>query len=157
MDPNAPYPIDTVINYLSKNQPLITPQWTAWKATLANPKLAGTWAVSAYQPGKFKAFVTLTIQATAAPDEFTTRLQLYFPAKDVTLTRSGKGIVYTGYSWRGREKSDAPPAPSTDPGSNPVEWREAMMVSPDGNGMHGRWFWGRYYEFGKKATQTRSG
>jgi quinohemoprotein amine dehydrogenase len=157
VDMNAPYPIDTIINYLTKNQPLITPEWAAWKAALANPKLAGTWVVSGYQLGKGKAFGTLTVQATSAPDEFTTKLQLYYPAKDVTLTRTGKGIVYTGYSWRGRQKADAAPPPSADPGSNPAEWREAMMVSRDGNSMHGRWFWGGYDEFGIDVTLTRLG
>lgn len=156
-DLKAPYPIDTILNYLAKNQPLITPEWTAWKAAMANPKLAGTWAVSAYQAGKGKAFGTLTIAATAVPDEFTTKLQLYYPAKDATLSRTGKGIVYTGYSWRGREKADTTPAPSADPGSNPVEWREAMMVSRDGNNMQGRWFWGGYDEFGLDVKLTRLG
>jgi quinohemoprotein amine dehydrogenase len=153
----APYPIDTILDYLTKNQPLITPEWTAWKATMANPKLAGTWAVSAYQPGKGKAFGTLTIQATPAPDEFTTKLQLYYPAKDTTLTRSGKGLVYTGYSWRGRQRPDTAPAASADPGTNPTEWREAMIVSRDGNSMHGRWFWGGYGEFGIQVTLIRLG
>ncbi len=156
-DARGPYPIDTILNYLTKNQPLITPQWTAWKASMANPKLAGTWAVSGYQAGKGKAYGTLTIAATAASDEFTTKLQLYFPAKDSTLTRTGKGIVYTGYSWRGREKADTTPAASADPGTNPGEWREAMMVSRDGSSMHGRWFWGGYDEFGIDVTLTRMG
>jgi quinohemoprotein amine dehydrogenase len=156
-DAKGPYPIEAILDYLTKNQPLITPEWTAWKATMANPKLAGTWVVSGYQAGKGKAFGTLTIQATPAPDEFTTKLQLYYPAKDTTLTRTGKGIVYTGYSWRGREKADTAPAPSADPGSNPAEWREAMMVSRDGNSMRGRWFWGGYDEFGIDVTLTRVG
>jgi quinohemoprotein amine dehydrogenase len=154
---DEPYPIDTIIDYLSKNQPLITPEWTAWKATMSNPKLAGTWAVSAYQRGKGKAFGTLTIQATAVPDEFTTKLHLYYPAKDATMTRSGKGIVYTGYSWRGRQKPDATPAASSDPGGNPAEWREAMLLSRDGNSMHGRWYWGGYDEFGIEVKLTRVG
>jgi quinohemoprotein amine dehydrogenase len=47
IDTKAPYPIDTVIDYLAKNQPLITPEWTAWKATMATPKLAGTARFSA--------------------------------------------------------------------------------------------------------------
>jgi quinohemoprotein amine dehydrogenase len=156
-DERGPYPIDTILEYLTKNQPLITPEWKAWKAIMANPKLAGTWVVSGYQTGKGKAYGTLTIAATAVPDEFTTKLQLYFPAKDSTLTRTGKGIVYTGYSWRGREKTDTAPAPSADPGTNPAEWREAMTVSRDGNSMHGRWFWGGYDEFGIDVTLTRVG
>jgi quinohemoprotein amine dehydrogenase len=156
-DAKGPYPIETILDYLSKNQPLITPEWTSWKATMANPKLAGTWVVNGYQAGKGKAFGTLTIQASSVPDEFTTKLQLYFPAKDSTLTRSGKGIVYTGYNWRGRQKADAAPAASADPGTNPAEWREAMMVSRDGNSLHGRWFWGGYDEFGIEVTLTRLG
>jgi len=156
-DARGPYPIDTILDYLTKNQPLITPQWTAWKASMANPKLAGTWAVTGYQTGKGKAYGTLMIAATATPEEFSTKLQLYFPAKDSTLTRTGKGIVYTGYSWRGREKADTTPGPSADPGANPGEWREAMMVSRDGNSMHGRWFWGGYEEFGIDVTLTRLG
>jgi quinohemoprotein amine dehydrogenase len=156
-DARGPYPIDTILDYLTKNQPLITPQWTAWKASMANPKLAGAWAVTGYQAGKGKAYGTLTIAATAASDEFTTKLQLYFPARDSTLARTGKGIVYTGYSWRGREKADTAPAASADPGTNPGEWREAMMVSRDGNSMHGRWFWGGYDEFGIDVTLTRLG
>ena len=157
IDPKAPYPIDTILDYLSKNQPLVTPEWTSWKASMANPKLAGTWAVSAYQAGKGKAYGTLTIAATAVPDEFSTKLELHYPAKDTTLTRAGKGIVYTGYSWRGREKAETNPAASADPGNNPVEWREAMMVSRDGNSMHGRWFWGGYDEFGLEVKLTRLG
>jgi quinohemoprotein amine dehydrogenase len=153
----APYPIDTVIDYLAKAQPLITPEWTSWKATMAPPKLAGTWTVTGYQAGKGKAYGTLTVQATSAADEFSTKLQLYFPAKDVTLTRSGKGVVYTGYSWRGRQTADAKPAPSADPGTNPAEWREAMIVARDGNSMQGRWFWGGYDEFGIDVKLTRAG
>ena len=154
---NAPYPIDTIVDYLTKNQPLMTPEWKAWKATMAPPKLAGTWSVNGYQAGKGKAYGTLTIAATAVPDEFTTKLSLYFPATDVTLTRTGKGLVYTGYSWRGREMPTTPPTPSSDPGNNPTEWREAMMVSRDGNGMKGRWFWGGYQELGLDVTLTRLG
>jgi quinohemoprotein amine dehydrogenase len=157
MDTKEPYPIDTILDYLSKNQPLITPEWTSWKASMENPKLAGTWAVTAYQAGKGKGYGTLTIAATSTPDEFATKVELYYPAKDTTLTRSGKGLVYTGYSWRGREKADVAPAQSADPGNNPTEWREAMIVSRDGNSMHGRWFWGGYDEFGVDVKLTRMG
>ena len=30
----------------------------------------------------------------------------------------------------------------------PAGWREAMMVSRDGNSMDGRWFWGGFGELG---------
>jgi quinohemoprotein amine dehydrogenase len=156
-DASAPYPIDLTLNYLSKAQPLITPEWTAWKAVMRPPKLAGTWAVSGYQTGKGKIYGTLTIQATAAEDEFTTRLALHYPASDASLTRTGKGIVYTGYSWRGRETAETKPAEGSDPGNEPAEWREAMMISRDANSMEGRWFWGGYDEFGIEVSLTRAG
>jgi quinohemoprotein amine dehydrogenase len=157
VDMKAPYPIDVSLDYLAKAQPLITPEWNAWKAVMRNPKLAGTWAVSGYQPGKGKVYGWLTIQATSDEAEFTNKLELHYPGTDLTLHRTGKGVVYTGYSWRGRESADAKPSESADPGNNPAEWREAMLVSRDGNSMEGRWFWGGYDEFGIEVTLTRVG
>ena len=48
-------------------------------------------------------------------------------------------------------------AKSADPGTDPAEWREALMVSSDGNSMDGRWFWGGYQEFGIDAHLVRAG
>jgi quinohemoprotein amine dehydrogenase len=157
VDMSAPYPIDLTLNYLTKAQPLITPEWTAWKGAMRAPKLAGTWAVSGYQPGKGKVYGTLTINATQADDEFTTKLDLHYPLHDTKLTRTGKGFVYTGYSWRGRETVEGKPATSADPGNDPAEWRESMLLSRDGNSMDGRWFWGGYDEFGIDVKLTRVG
>jgi quinohemoprotein amine dehydrogenase len=157
VDMKAPYPIDLTVDYLTKAQPLITPEWTAWKAAMRAPKLAGSWTVSGYQNGKGKVFGLLTIEATSVEDEFTTKLDLHYANGDVTLTRTGKGIVYTGYSWRGRQTLSGKPAESADPGNNPVEWKEAMMVSRDGGTMTGRWYWGGYDEFGFDVSLTRLG
>ena len=157
VDMKAPYPIDLTLAYLTKAQPLITPEWTEWKATMRAPKLSGTWAVSAYQTGKGKAFGTLSIQPGIAEDEFTTKLELEYSGNHAKLSRSGKGFVYTGYSWRGRQTAAAKPPGTADPGNDPAEWREAMMVSRDGNSMEGRWFWGGYDEFGMEVRLTRVG
>jgi len=157
VDMSAPYPIDLTLDYLTKAQPLITPEWTAWKAAMRAPKLAGAWTVKGYQNGKGKVYGVLTIEATPVEDEFTSKLELHYGTSDVTLTRTGKGIVYTGYSWRGRQTLAGKPAESADPGNNPVEWKEAMMVSRDGGSMTGRWFWGGYDEFGFDVTLTRVG
>jgi quinohemoprotein amine dehydrogenase len=155
--PSGKYPIDDAIAYLSKAQPLITPEWTAWKAAMRPPKLAGTWAVSGYQVGKGKVYGTMTVTATPVADEFETSVELYYATTGATLTRSGKGIVYTGYSWRGRETAATKPPGSGDPGNAPAEWREAMMLSRDNNTMEGRWFWGGYDEFGIDVALTRVG
>src|SRR5205823_268371 len=44
-----------------------------------------------------------------------------------------------------------------DPSGSPAEWKEALLVSRDGNTMDGRWFWGGYDEFGIDAHLNRIG
>jgi quinohemoprotein amine dehydrogenase len=138
-------PADVAIEYLAKEQPLITPEWAAWKPVMKTPKLEGKWLFIGYQQGKGRVFGTVTIEPGAAPDEFATKADLEYASNRSPLKRSGKGIVYTGYSWRGR--STGTKSTSTDPGSDPAEWREAMLVSRDGNAMQGRFFWGGYQDW----------
>jgi quinohemoprotein amine dehydrogenase len=151
------YPIDAALAYLTKAQPLITPEWAAWKAAMRAPNLAGKWAVSGYQIGKGKVYGIMTVKATAAADEFETSVDLYYAGTGATLSRTGKGVVYTGYSWRGRETAATKPPASADPGTAPAEWREAMMLARDNNSMTGRWFWGGYDEFGMDVAVARIG
>jgi len=148
-------PLDIALDYLAKTQPLMTPEWAAWKAVMHPPALAGTWLINAYQPGKGRAYGKMTIEATASPDEFMTKIELHYVGGQVE-TRAGKGIVYTGYSWRGRSKADMP-SPSVDPNDSPAETREAMLLSRDGSTMQGRWFWGGYQEFGIDVQLVREG
>src|SRR5262249_46662954 len=119
--------------------------------------LAGRWAVSGYQIGRGKVYGVMTVKAMAASDEFETSVDLLYASTGASMSRSGKGIVYTGYSWRGRQTAASPPPASSDPGTAPAEWREAMMISRDSNAMTGRWFWGGYDEFGIDVALTRVG
>jgi quinohemoprotein amine dehydrogenase len=158
---NAPrtdskYPADIAIDYLSTAQPLITPEWSAWKAVMRTPKMEGKWLITGYQQGKGRLYGTMTIEAGPSPEDFTTRVELEYASTGATLSRTGKGIVYTGYSWRGRSTAPAAAA-SADASSAPSEWREALLISRDGNAMDGRWFWGGYDEFGIDAHLTRIG
>jgi quinohemoprotein amine dehydrogenase len=148
-------PLDVALDYLAKNQPLMTPEWSAWSAVMRAPKLADTWLINGYQTGKGRLYGKMTLEATAAPDEFTTKIELHYASGQIE-TRTGKGIVYTGYSWRGRSKADKP-SPPTDPNDSPAETREAMFVSRDGGTMEGRWFWGGYQEFGMDMQLVRQG
>ena len=145
------YPLDTALEYLSASQPLITPEWSAWKNTIHSPKLAGVWLVSAYQTGKGKVFGQLTVEAGSSADEFTTRAVLYYPDGQV-VKRTGKGVVYAGYSWRGHSTAEA--GAGKDP-AFPADTREALLLSDDGNTMDGRWFWGGYQELGLDVQLTR--
>jgi quinohemoprotein amine dehydrogenase len=151
------YPAEIAVDYLAKAQPLMTPEWASWKAAMRTPKLAGKWLLVGYQQGKGRVFGTVTIDAGATPDEFTTKTDIEYATSGVTLSRTGKGIVYTGYSWRGRTGGAAKEAASADPGSSPTAWREALFVSRDSNTMDGRWFWGGYEEFGIDAHLVRIG
>jgi quinohemoprotein amine dehydrogenase len=148
------YPLDTALEYLAKNQPLITPEWTAWKAQTHSPKLTGTWLVSASQAGKGRIYGQMTVSAGPTPVDFVTTTVLHYPDGQV-VKRTGKGVLYTGYSWRGH--STSPPSDSkTDPGFT-ADTREALLLSDDGNSMQGRWFWGGYQEFGIDVQLTRPG
>ena len=151
------YPADIAVEYLAKTQPLMTPEWASWKAVMRTPKLQGKWLLTGYQQGKGRVFGTVTIETGSSPDEFITKTDLEYATSGNTLSRAGKGIVYTGYSWRGRTTGGTKEAASADPGSSPTEWREALFVSRDANTMDGRWFWGGYQEFGIDAHLVRIG
>ena len=81
-----------------------------------------------------------------------------YASTGTTVKSSGKGIVYTGYNWRGRVTP-----PGADPAAHlitataiPTGWREAMMVSRDGNSIDGRWFWGGFGELGIDVHLVRA-
>jgi quinohemoprotein amine dehydrogenase len=155
---NAKYPVETALDYLATAQPLMTPEWTAWKAAMRPQKLAGTWLLSGYQPGKGKIYGQVVIAKGPADDQFVTNVQLSYVSTHVDVKSTGKGIVYTGYSWRARVN------PPSDPAAHPLtattlpsEWREAMMVSRDGNSMDGRWFWSGFGELGIDVHLVRAG
>ncbi len=146
-DPDQRHPLEKSLDYLSKNLPLTTPEWGAWRANLRTPKLQGRWLVSAHQLGRGQIYGEMTVEPTSVEDEFTTKLTLKYLSDGSTVTRSGRGIVYSGYSWRGRSTSGD--------GKEPNENREAMFLSRDWTTMEGRWFWGAYDEFGVDVTLRR--
>ncbi len=149
-------PGDVAIDYLAKAQPLMTPEWTAWKAVMHTPKLEGKWLLTGYEQGKGRVFGTVTIEAGSGTDEFVTKTEIEYATSGITLSRTGKSVVYSGYSWRGRSTGADLPA-SADPITTPKEWREALLVSRDGNTLDGRWFWGGYQELGIDAHLVRIG
>jgi len=156
---NAKYPIDLALDYLATAQPLMTPEWTSWKAAMRPAKLAGTWLLSGYQPGKGKLYGQVVIIPGATDNQFATSVQFTYVGSGAAVKSTGKSVVYTGYNWRGRvtPPSGAAPAPAITATSVPSEWREAMMVSRDGNTMDGRWFWSGFGELGIDVHLVRAG
>jgi quinohemoprotein amine dehydrogenase len=151
---DAPPLVDQTIDYLAKNATLHTPEWAAWRARMRAPKLAGRWLVTANIPGKGKFYGEMVMEPGSADDEFQTRVKLQSVKDGSTLTRSGQGLVYAGYSWRGRSKGSSPAGPQVDDLSK--EMREAMWISPDQLWAQGRWFFGEYQEFGADVKIVRA-
>jgi quinohemoprotein amine dehydrogenase len=141
---DGPQPVDEAIDHLSEAFPLETPEWSAWSASMRTPRLAGTWALAGFEPGRGQVFGTVEISAGDAPDEFRTAITYAYAESGEQVSRSGQSIVYTGYQWRGR----------SNPGGQD-ELREVMTVDRDWREMTGRWFRGAYDEFGPDVKLTR--
>jgi quinohemoprotein amine dehydrogenase len=139
-------PLETALEYLAKTAPLHTPEWAAWSARMRPPKLAGRWLVSANLPGHGRYYGEITMDPGSASDEFTTHIKLKSAKDGSTLARTGSGLVYAGYSWRGRSKADGKPGAAPDDLAR--EMREALWFNPNQTEALGRWFWGEYQEFG---------
>ena len=146
-------PVDDALAYLDKTAPLHTPEWAAWSTRMHAPRLAGRWLVSAHVPGKGMYYGELTMARGAADDEFTTTVKLRSVKDGSTLTRTGQGLVYAGYSWRGRSKGSGTPSEVDDINK---EAREVLWFSPDESQAEGRWFWGQYQEFGFDVKLRRA-
>ena len=152
---DAKRPVDVALEYLSKTAPLHTAEWTAWRARMHAPRLAGRWIVSAYIPGRGKFFGDMELEPNnGADDEFTTKVKLTSAKDGSTISRTGHSVVYAGYSWRGRSKGTLPANSAPDDLGN--EMREVMFVSPDQSTAEGRWFWGQYQEFGFDVKMHRA-
>jgi len=151
---DAPPLVEQSLDYLAKNAPLHTPEWAAWRARMRAPKLVGRWLVTAHIPGLGKYYGELVMEPGSADDEFQTRVKLQSATGASTLTRSGQGLVYAGYSWRGRSKGASPAGAAPDDLSK--EMRETLWISPDQLRAEGRWFWGEYQEFGFDVKLQRA-
>ena len=146
--PDNRHPMDKALGHLKSAFPLVTPEWTAWSATMRSPKLEGTWAISGWEPGAGPLYGQVTIKTGASPDEFTTDVSYTYPRTGRTVTRAGRSVIYTGYQWRGRTTVGA---------DDQTSLREVMFVERDWQTITGRWFTGAYDEFGLDVTLTRIG
>jgi quinohemoprotein amine dehydrogenase len=154
-EPGAPLPVDVALAFLSKDAPLETPEWAAWRARMRTPKLAGRWIVTAYLPGHGKFFGEMDVETKpGVEDEFTTKVKLTSLKDGTTVSRTGHSLVYAGYAWRGRSKGTLPANAAPDDLAS--EMREVMWVSPDQSTAEGRWFWGQYQDFGFDVKMRRA-
>ncbi len=148
-------PLEVALEFLGNAAALHTPEWGTWSTRMKAPKLAGTWLVKAHLPGKGDYSGTLEITQGAAADEFKTKATLTSVTDGSVLSRTGTGLVYAGYSWRGRNENATKPPADMKPDDSAHMMREAMWFNPDQSSAEGRWFWGEYQEFGLDVTLTR--
>ena len=97
--PDNRHPMDKAIEHLSSAFPLTSPEWAAWSATMRPPQLAGRWALAGYQPGRGPVFGQVVVtQGDPNSGEFTTETTFTYARGGQTVTRRGRGLVYTGLS-----------------------------------------------------------
>jgi quinohemoprotein amine dehydrogenase len=150
-----PVSLDATLDFLGKNYPLHTPEWGAWRARMRAPRITGKWLVTAHVPGHGSYVGEMTIAQGAADDEFTTTTKLQPVGGGAAITRTGSGLVYAGYSWRGRSSGPALAA-NARPDDVNTTTRETLWISPDQTSAQGRWFWGEYQEFGYDVKLRRA-
>ena len=136
--------VNRISTVLSQIAPLSTPEWESWR-NRDSSDLAGRWLVTAALPGWGKYWGEMQVERTPSGD-FTTRTILTSITDGAVLVRTGRGIFYGDYAWRGRS-SGATPAGEV-PGDPSTEAREVMSFSAVPTRAEGRWFWGQYQEFG---------
>lgn len=143
---------DYALTYMPKVAPLHTPEWAAWSARQKTPRLTGEWLVVASVPGKGRYVGAYSVAPGKVADEFVTQATLRSLADGSTISRSGTGIVYAGYSWRGSSRGAA----AAKPDDLTSAARETMWFAPDQQSAQGRWFWGDYQEFGYDVKLVRA-
>ena len=135
--------VDRALRTLSERYPLETPAWREFQAKGTQRSVEGRWLVSARVPGRGDAVGEVTLTKTATGYAYRGRL---VHADGTSLERTGEGLLYGGYSWRGRSS-----------GGNLGELREVMMLSDDGATLAGRAFRGAYGEIGVDVRMERLG
>ncbi|MEZ5285508.1 MAG: quinohemoprotein amine dehydrogenase subunit alpha [Vicinamibacterales bacterium] len=147
--PDTRHPSEKAVDQLSKEFPLMTPEWAAWSATMRPARIGGEWALTGHELGKGAVYGRVVL--TPVPntdDEFTTDITYTYARSGEQVKRSGRVMIYTGYQWRGR---------STVGGNDESAQREVMFVDRDWRSIEGRWFRGGYDETGIDVRLQRAG
>lgn len=145
---------EEAVAFLAKTAPLHTPEWDAWSGRSHPANLEGRWLVTASLRGHGKYYGDL-LMGTDSDGDFVARARLTSLKDGSFVARSGRGILYAGYAWRGR--SQGLQEESLAPDSARSQAREVLWFSPDQSTAQGRWFWGEYQEFGFDVQLRRAG
>ncbi|MGH9336994.1 MAG: hypothetical protein ACRD21_24900, partial [Vicinamibacteria bacterium] len=135
--------VDRVLDYLAENYGFETPEWKEFRAKKGMVDLSGKWLFSAHQPTK--GLISGTVVFAKAADGYTTNADFRL-ADGKTETRTGRGVLYSDLTWRGRSE-----------GAALQDQREVLMLSDDGSELEGRFFRGEYGELGLDVRLVRLG
>jgi quinohemoprotein amine dehydrogenase len=145
---------DETIAFLAKAAPLHTPEWTAWIGRTTDKNPAGRWLVTACVLGRARYFGEMLVDSVGSDGSFNTIASLQSVTDGSTIVRTGTGILYGGYAWRGLLKNSNVTSRAPDDLSNDAG--EVMTSASDGAIAHGRWFWGQYQELGYDVKMRRA-
>lgn len=141
----GPDQADRVLKTLTKDQPLFTPEWEAWQINRREVPVAGEWAVVGHEISRGDVRGDVIIKRVG-DDEYETTWKLDYE-DGRRIQRTGKGILYAGYSWRGRSNTTAP--------REPEMLREVLLLNEEWDEMKGRIFTGEYHELGMDVRLVR--
>lgn len=125
---------DRVLSQLAKDQPLFSSEWDDWAILRREVPLTGRWTVTGHEVGRGDVFGTVVLRRVDV-DEYETHWTLEFSNGD-KVERAGRGLLYAGYSWRGRSRE------------NNTWWREVLLLDEHWEHFRGRIFTGEYSEIG---------
>ena len=132
-----------MLEKLRKEQPLFTPDWERWTRNRREVPLAGTWTVTGHETGRGDVWGTLELTRTEA-DGYDGAWTLNW-SDGSSATRTSKGILYAGYSWRGRAAD------------GDTTWREVLLLDDGWKTFRGRLFSGAYDEIGGRHAVVTEG
>ena len=138
--------VDRVLDQLKEKYPFETPAWRAYRVKGPGPGIAGRWFFRGSQPGSgpIAGIVEFRPEGEANGNyDYETNL---VHADGAPERRTGAGVLYGGFSFRGRDRGDRLEAR-----------RAALLLSDNGQTLAGRLFSGRFGEDGLDVTLTRAG
>ena len=137
--PARRHPMNRAIDHLAMTYPLHSSAWDAWSANVRPLQLEGAWTLAGHHPGRGPVYGHVIVTAGSSVGEFVTEARLTYARDGLSITHTGRSIVYAGFQWRGSSSLDD---------SEESTWRQVMFLERDRQSMSGRWFRGAYNEIG---------
>ena len=144
-DADERWAVDRVLDQLKAMYPFETDAFRAYRAKGPGPGIAGRWFLGGRHPGSGPIAGIVEFIPGDADGDYDYRGDVVH-ADGTRERRSGSGVLYGGFSFRGRGEGD-----------QLGERRATLMLSDDGESLTGRLFAGRFGEDGLDVELSRLG